>query len=282
MLIRLGFILGALYFLSGCTDAGFSSETGFASKLDGILIADQSEEDALIVETLIDQNGGLNGQDFDGGSGLLDGGNGLGGNTGGNGENGGSALPPGSNTGGNGENGGSVGNNGGTPGGNLTGNNGNGGNGGNGNGGSGTPNDSIIVGIDLIGDMIDPEVYERIEDHKFANLNSCPDQFPEIYDIENMLGLIQEICVIKDEDGETGRLSIDGDANTATVSDRLTICMSKDACKKIVGEEFKVKKSSFRGYCDPANSQVIILTDEQVKSLIDGKKDKTRTMTRRV
>jgi hypothetical protein len=76
------------------------------------------------------------------------------------------------------------------------------------------------------------------------------------------------VCILEGN-GKSQHVALINDSIVSNNSTPKTVCMSALACRKIVDEKFKVVSLEKRGFCNNGSAHTVLLTDAQVRSLID-------------
>lgn len=76
------------------------------------------------------------------------------------------------------------------------------------------------------------------------------------------------VCILEGN-GKSQRVALTNDQIVSNNSTPKTVCMTALACRKIIDEKFKVVTLEKRGFCKNGSADSVLLTDEQVRTLID-------------
>ena len=76
---------------------------------------------------------------------------------------------------------------------------------------------------------------------------------------------LQYVCVLRGN-GSSQRIGLSGNGLSGQVGTPNDVCMTENACLKIVSKKFDVKGAEKRGFCPSKNPHVIPMTDSEVEA----------------
>lgn len=76
------------------------------------------------------------------------------------------------------------------------------------------------------------------------------------------------VCILEGQ-GKSQHVALINDQIMSNNSTPKAVCMSALACRKIINEKFEVASLEKRGFCKNGSADSILLTDSQVRALID-------------
>lgn len=76
------------------------------------------------------------------------------------------------------------------------------------------------------------------------------------------------VCILEGN-GRSQRVAMINDQIVSNNSTPKTVCMSALACRRIVDDKFRVQTLEKRGFCKNGSADSVLLTDAQVRALID-------------